>query len=122
MPGTFWRRVALTEDERQLNHSIATFWLGGGLFLFKLLGDAVVGLVALEAFYSKTSKEVTAEYVAERLGDRMSEDTVRRRLKKMAEMNVLQVRKAGRTMFYQLHPDLAATAITLMRGEVVFLP
>lgn len=90
-------------------------WVDGILRLKDLLGYPIVGLATLEAHFS-SNKEVTADYVCERLKGMFSDDTVRRKLRRMEKRGVLVSRKDGRTRYYRLAPDAAAEAKAFLEG------
>jgi hypothetical protein len=86
-------------------------WIVGWGTLRRMFGDYPVGLVALEAYFS-AKPEISAEYVHERLNGILSDDTVRRRLKRMQDMGIVTCRKRGRTLLYRMRPNLAQAAIS----------
>lgn len=76
--------------------------------LLPILLDVSVGLVAFEACIGRDGSEITTDYVLARLGSATtSEDTIRRRLKKMAKCGVLDTRREGRTVFYEMSEETA---------------
>jgi DNA-binding transcriptional ArsR family regulator len=119
-----WRKIwgPHREGARELNHSLVKHWVVGGLFLERLLGNYQCGLVALEAYFSNGSQEVTAEYVAHRLEGAVSDDTARRRLKEMALAEIVTKRREGRTVYFKLNPEIAEAALSFMRGEPIIVP
>lgn len=121
-----WRRIwgphpAEAESICKMHHDLVKHTISSGLFLERLLGNYSAGIVALEAYFTD-NPEVTAEYVAQRIDDYLSEDTVRRRLAEMARARIVSVRKSGRTIYYTLDPEIAAAAISFLKGEPVILP
>lgn len=122
-----WRRIwgprpADAANERESDASLVKHFIRTGLFLDRLLGDYACGMVALEAYFETDGGEVTAEYVSHRLDGLFSEDTARRRLNEMRAAGVVIVRKEGRTSYFRLDHDIAASAIAFMKGEPVMLP
>lgn len=118
-----WRSIAaeLTQrfegvnEQRKLNASITRHWLISATTLDRMLGDFVCGMVALEAYFSD-NPEITVDFVQQRAGGYISDDTARRRLKFMHKKGALEVRREGRTLYYRLRPNLAEAAIAQIKG------
>lgn len=81
----------------------------------KMSGDQLLAMVLLEAHLSD-HPEVTAEYAVERLDGIVSDDTVRRKLRKMERDGSVTCRKAGRTMFFRLSMEVAETGLCILQN------
>jgi hypothetical protein len=111
----------MNPDQRTARKAMVTHWVEAGLFLRQTLGDYAAGMVLLEVFFTDDPL-VTAEYVCARLGGVVSEDTVRRRLKRMVDQGTVVVKPVGRVKLYSINPACAEAAAAFMERKVTTHP
>jgi DNA-binding transcriptional ArsR family regulator len=117
-----WKNLwAVDQPTREMERQLVSHFIQSGLFLEKLVGDRIVGGVALEAYFSE-HQEVTADYVSLRVSEYVSPDTARRRMMEMTKAGIMTSRKEGRTVHFKLNPEIAEAAIAYLKGETIVLP
>lgn len=98
---------ALPQDQISFRRSMVRHWFKVALAFWGRLGDGKIGMVLLDRYWSGNDPWVTADYVTAALDGLYSDDTVRRRLKQLADNGALLTRKEGRATLYAMRPSVA---------------
>jgi hypothetical protein len=106
----------LSTDKIASRRHMVRHWFKATARIWQLVGDAKVGLVLLDRYWSGDDPWVTADYVVAALDNHYSDDTVRRRLKALVKDGTVLSRTEGRLTLYAFRPTVAEE-VTLTMEE-----
>ena len=97
----------LDPSHLEFRQKLVRHWYKVAMLIWRNIGDGKVGMVLLDRYWSGDDPWVSADYVTAALANLYSEDTIRRRLKVMAQRRAVLERKEGRLTLYAFRPSIA---------------